>query len=47
MTRLALDRDIAAHHLTEERLIARPTPVPPYLLAVVEGLAHSDEQLRH
>jgi hypothetical protein len=37
-TRLALDRDVAAHHLTEVRLMATPRPVPLYLRAVADEI---------
>ena len=37
-TRLALDRDVAGHHLTEVRLMATPRPVPLYLRAVADEI---------
>jgi len=37
-TRLALDRDVAAHHLTEVRLMATPRPVALYLRAVADEI---------
>ena len=37
-TGLALDRDVAAHHLTEVRLMATPRPVPLYLRDVADEI---------
>jgi hypothetical protein len=37
-TRLALDCDVAAHHLTEVRLMATSRPVAPHLRAVADEI---------
>jgi len=37
-TRLALDRDVAAHHLTEVRLMATSRPVSLHLRAVADEI---------